>query len=512
MNEDKNKRIAKNTMLLYVRMFLILVVGLYTSRVVLKTLGVNDYGIYNIVGGFVTMLAYINSVFVVASQRYLSYSIGKGDEEQLHRIFCTSVSIHAVLGIVILILAETVGLWFVNNCLNIDPLRMDAANWVYQCSILTLMINIIAIPYNANIVAHEHMNVFAKISIVDVLMKLVIVYALLVVAFDKLIAYAILMVVVTLLVSVIYIWYCRHNFRECHYEILLDRSQIKNMSSFAGWTAIGTLGFTFKDQLLNIILNIFFGTAVNAARGVAVQVSSMTNQFSTNFFMAVSPQIIKRYASGNLAGSRQLVYNSAKYAFFLMSIVTIPLLINLRYLLELWLGHVPMFTYEFLLVILTGTLIASLASSSTTALQATGNIKIFQISVATLFLLEVPLAYLLLKLGYNPYIAIAPSIITQMTGVILRFYILSRQVEGYEMIYFLVHIVLRSIVVTTISLLLCIWIYSIYHKSTFFFFLLSSMVNVGITATLIYVMGLTTTERKVIRNYAIKIYNRISSH
>lgn len=502
---SNNKRIARNTLLLYVRMFLTMAVGLYTSRVVLQTLGASDYGIYNVVGGFVMMLAYMNSVFVSASQRYLSFFIGKGDSGQLHRVFCTSMSVHCILGLIIFLLAETFGLWFVNNYLAIDPARMEAANWVFQCSILVLVINIIAIPYNSSIVAHEHMNVFAYISIIDVVMKLAIVYMLIMAPWDKLITYSILMVLVTLLVSMVYVIYCRRHFSECHYSPIIDRERIKEMSSYAGWTAVGTLGFTFKDQALNIILNLFFGTTVNAARGIAVQANGIVNQFATNFFMAVSPQIIKQYASGDIEESRRLVYSSAKFAFFLMGVVIIPLLLNLRYLLLLWLGDVPEFTYEFLSVILVGSLIATLASSTTTALQATGDIRNFQIAISILFLIELPLAYLLLRMGYSPYIAVLPSVATQFLGIVLRFLILSRQIEGYNPGYFLTRIVLRSIAVISVSFAICAPLHARIARDTFLSLVLTSALYATVTAALVYAAGLTPSERGVVNGYARKL-------
>ncbi len=505
---SNSQQIVRNTLLLYVRMFLTMIVGLYTSRIVLQTLGADDYGIYNLVGGFVMMLAYLNSVFVSASQRYLAFFIGKGDEEKLHRVFCTSMTIHAILGCIILMLAETVGLWFVNHALNIAPERMEAANWVYQFSILALIVNIIGIPYNSSVIAHEHMNVFAYISIIEVVMKLVIVYVLLAVSWDHLITYAALMALIGVWVCMVYIYYCRKHFKECHYRPLIDRTQIKEMGSYAGWTAVGTLGFTFKDQALNILLNLFLGTAVNAARGIAVQVNTLVGQFATNFFMAVSPQIIKQYASGNEDGSRKIVYSSAKFAFFLMAVIILPLSLNLHYILQLWLDAVPQFTYEFLLVILVGSLIATLASSTTTALQATGNIKVFQISISILFLLELPIAYGLLSMGAEPYIAVAPSIITQFIGVMLRFIILSRQVNHYSISYFLTHIILKSIAVVALAFAPCLFIQISCSSESLVWLLGSSMLYVVISCAIIFALGFNHEERSQIQQYAARMLHR----
>lgn len=291
---SNNKRIAKNTILLYLRMLLTIVVSLYTSRMILKILGVSDYGVYNVVGGIVAMLSFLNSALTAASQRFIAFELGRGDKEKLKTIFCTSVTIHAILALIIFIIAETVGLWFVNTHLNIEPARMIAANWVYQCSILTFMLTIISVPYNSCIVAHEHMNAFAYVSILEVILKLLIVYLLLVINSDKLITYGILVLCVAFIIRLIYGLYCKRHFEECKYRFIFDKTLFKEMFSFAGWSVVGNLGFSFKDQVANVILNIFFGTIVNAARGVALQVNGIISGFSVNFLMALTPQITKQ--------------------------------------------------------------------------------------------------------------------------------------------------------------------------------------------------------------------------
>ena len=303
--DSSNKRIAKNTLLLYFRMVLIIIVGLYTSRVVLNTLGVSDYGIYNVVGGIVSMLAFLNSAMVAASQRFISFELGTDDSERLKKVFCTSVSIHIVLALIIFLIAETLGLWFVNTHLNIPAERMGAANWVYQCSILTLMLTVVSVPYNSCIVAHEHMKAFAYVSILEAVLKLLVVYLLLVGAVDKLVLYAILVAAVAFVIRIIYGIYCKRHFEECTYRFVLDRKLFKEMFAFAGWSIIGNLGFSMKDQGSNIILNLFFGTAVNAARGIAMQVNGIISNFSNNFTMALNPQITKQYAAGGTKASME---------------------------------------------------------------------------------------------------------------------------------------------------------------------------------------------------------------
>ena len=297
---ENSKRIAKNTLLLYIRMLFAIIVGLYTSRVVLQTLGVDDYGIYSVVGGIVAMLAFLNSAMTAASQRFISFELGTQNYQRLKEVFSTSINIHLAIAGIILVIAETIGLWFLNTHMNIATDRMTAANWVYQCSVLTFVMTVVSVPYNACIVAHERMKAFAYISIVEVVLKLVIVYLLLILSADKLISYAILVLGVSLVVRIIYGVYCKRNFEECTYHFSFNKKLFKEMFAFASWSIIGNLGFSLKDQGSNIVLNIFCGTAINAARGVALQVNGIISNFSNNFIMALNPQIIKHYAAGNI--------------------------------------------------------------------------------------------------------------------------------------------------------------------------------------------------------------------
>lgn len=506
-NESTNNRIAKNTLLLYIRMFVTMAIGLYTSRIVLQTLGVNDYGIYNVVGGFVAVLAYANSVFVSATQRFLSFSLGKNRKEDVSRVFSTAVTVHYILGVIVLLLAETLGLWFVNTQLNIDEGRMVAANWVYQCAVISLFLNIVSVPYNSSIIANEHMDFFAYVSIFEALAKLGAVYMLCVLPFDKLIINAVLWALIAIVVRYVYIIYCKKKFPECSYHFIWDKSLLKKMSSYAGWTAVGTLGFTFKEQFFNILLNIFLGTAINAARGIAMQVSGIVNQFASNFFMAVQPQITKQYASGQIDRSRKLVYSSAKLVVCLLSMVAIPLILNLDYLLELWLVKVPQYTCEFLVIILVSTLIGSFASPVTTAIQATGNIRNFQIGVAIIFLLELPIAYILLSNGYEPYLAATPALATQAIAVIYRFFILHRLVDGYSSIRYFINVVARTAAIIGISFVINYAIHSQFSQS-FMLLVWSSLLSAIITGVLVYSFVVSREERMMINGMIAKVLHK----
>lgn len=313
-----NKRIAKNTLLLYIRMLFGLLVSLYTSRVILQTLGVEDYGVYNVVGGMISMFTFLNGGMSSATSRYITFEIGKGNMEQLKKVFSTALQIHAIIALLIVLLGETLGLWLLMNELVIPNGRMGAAMWVYQCSIISSVVGIMSVPYNADIIAHEKMSAFAYISVLEIILKLLIVYLLLVLPFDKLKVYAILVLLVGLLIRYIYTRYCYKHFEESNYIHRLDKSLLMEMLSFASWSFWGNLAAVLYTQGLNMMLNIFFGPIVNAARGIATQVQGVIQQFVGNFQMALNPQITKTYAAGELQQMHSLMFRSARFSFMLL--------------------------------------------------------------------------------------------------------------------------------------------------------------------------------------------------
>lgn len=497
-NISNNRRIAKNTLMLYLRMVLILAVTLYTSRVVLRTLGIPDFGVYTIVGGFVSMLAYLNAVFVSATQRFMSFELGRGDKDKISATFATAKLTHIIIAILILIVAETFGLWFLNNRLVIDAGRMYAANWVYQCSVVSLLVTIISIPYNSCIIAHEHMQVYAAVSILEVILKLLILYLLVVVSGDKLIIYALLQVVVSLIIRFCYTFYCSKHFEECRVKPSVDKALLREMSSYAGWTALGSLGFTFKDQFSNVIFNSFFGTTINAARGIAMQVNSAITSFATNFFMAISPQITKQYAVGNLDQSQKLVYAGARYSFYLLCLFVVPVIINIDYILTLWLGTVPEYTASFIIITLLSSLIYSLTNSTTTALQATGNIKIFQIGVSIIMLLELPISYVILRKGYSPYYALLPMIATNAIALIFRFYLLRKMIPSYNIKEYYVNTVLKCIAILIICFIPSFCLKK-FLPDNFMGFCVNVISSVSLVCLVIYCIGISVKEREIIQ-------------
>ena len=358
---DNNKRIAKNTLLLYFRMLFTMAVSLYTSRVVLNTLGVEDFGVYNVVGGVVAMFGFINGSMSSATQRYITFALGKGDKTWLQTVFSTTLQIHTLIAGIIVLLGETVGLWFLYNKMQIPADRMDAAFWVLQCSIVATIVMIISVPYNADIIAHEKMSAFAYISILEVVLKLVIVYMLVVFSFDKLILYAFLLLAIQLLIRFCYSIYCNRHFEETKYRHVWDKALFKEMTGFAGWSLFGNLAGVLFSQGLNMLLNVFFGPIVNAARAVAVQVQSAIQQFVGNFQMALNPQITKTYAKGELGDMHSLMFRSARFSFFLLYFLSLPVLFETNFILTIWLKTVPENTVVFLRIMICTSLIYTLS-------------------------------------------------------------------------------------------------------------------------------------------------------
>lgn len=492
---NNKKRIAKNTLLLYVRMFITMTIGLYTSRIVLQTLGISDYGIYNVVGGVITMLSFLNAGMVASSQRYISYELGRNDIQRLKTVFCTSVSIHLFIALIAFVLAESLGLWFINTQLNIDAERMTAANWVYQCSIFTFMVNVISVPYNSCIVAHEKMSAFAYISILEVTLKLAVVFLLWILPFDKLIVYVILILIVSVLIRFCYTIYCKRHFEECIYHFKFNKSLFKEMFSFAGWSIIGNLGLCFRDQASNIILNIFYGTTLNAARGISMQVSGIVNTFSSNFSMALNPQITKQYATGNEEESRKLVYAGSRYTFYLLTLISIPVIINVDYILELWLGVVPEYTSYFLIISMITSLLYAVSGSVTTALQATGKIKTFQIGICILMLSELPMAYMLLYLGYPPYSVMYPTLLTYTIAIFFRFYIIKRMISKYSFKYYLLKVLVPCLFIFVLSLGICHEINELFQAS-FLSLIYTTLIFIIIISCIVFYIGMNVSERE----------------
>lgn len=401
-----NKRILRNTILLYFRMLFLMGISLFTSRIVLKTLGVEDYGIYNVVGGIVAVLGFLNTSMASATQRFLNVELGKGDISKIKVVFSTAQFIHFIIAGVVLLFAETIGLWFVNNCMNINPDRMIAANCVYQFSIITFIITVISVPYNAAIISHEKMSVFAYISIIEAALKLVVVYILVIIFYDKLIIYSFMLMLIALVVRFLYGAYCKKNFDECsEFSLSYQKDIMQKMLSFSGWTVFGALGTISHTQGIAIVMNMFFGVVVNAAQGIAMQVTGIVNQFVNNFMTALNPQIVKMYATNDLQSMHMLIKRGSRLGVCLVAFFVIPLYLEVPVLLQLWLTEVPEYTVTFIRIILLTSLSSSYAYPLATSKAATGNIKVYQIVLTTMAWMHLPLAWLFFALGFPPQTA-----------------------------------------------------------------------------------------------------------
>ena len=424
-----NKRIAKNTLVLYVRMLFTMGISLFTSRVILQTLGVEDYGISSVVGGVISMFTFINAAMVSSTQRYLNFELVRGDANQLRSVFCTSLQIHALIALAIIVLSETVGLWFLNEKLVIPEARMTAAMWVYQCSILSCAVSIMSTPYNAVIVAHEKMSAFAYISILDVSLKLLVVYLLVVLPFDKLIILAILNLLVQLFIRYIYTLYCHRHFPESYFQFRFNKTLFKEMFGFAGWSFWGNLAAILYTQGLNMMLNIFFGPIVNAARGIAVQVQSAVQQLVGGFQTALNPQITKNYASNNLPQMHSLMFRSARFSFLLLFFLSLPVLMETNFILTLWLKTVPDDAVIFTQIMICISLIYTTANPCIIANQATGKVKIYQMVVGGILLLILPISYVVLKLGAPAYSVFIVHFCIESVAQFSRMYMLRKLIH-----------------------------------------------------------------------------------
>lgn len=504
---QNNKRIAKNTLLLYFRMLFMMAVSLYTSRVVLHTLGVEDFGIYNVVGGVVAMFSVISGSLSAAISRFITYELGKGDKEKLIRIFSSSVTIQLGLGLIILILAEAIGVWFLNAKMTIPASRIYAANWVFQLSILTFIINLISVPYNAAIIAHEKMSAFAYISILEVVAKLIIVYILLWSPFDKLIFYAILMASVALIIRFVYGYYCKKHFEECTYHFIFDKELLKKMFGFAGWNFIGAASAVLRDQGGNIVINLFCGPAVNAARGIAYQVNSAISGFVSNFMMALNPQITKSYAAGDKEYMMTLIYQGARLSFYILLILSLPVIINAHYILTLWLRIVPDHTTLFVQLVLIFAMSESISNPLVTAMLATGKIRDYQIIVGGLQMMNLPISYILLRHGCIPETVLIVAIGISQCCLASRLYML-RGMIGLSVRKYISKVYFNVFAVTILSAIIpCISSY--YLKETFINFILICAISVIYTFTVIYFIGCTRKERQFINEKVNKIINKI---
>ena len=500
---DNNKRIAKNTLLLYFRMLFMMVIGLYTSRVILDKLGEVDFGIYNVVGGFVTMFSIISGAMTSATQRFLSFEIGKGKKGNVKGIFSTMIYIHLFLALIVLVVGEVVGVWFLNSHMNFPTDRYEAANWVFQLSLLVFILNIINVPYNGALIAYEKMSAFAYFSIFDAVFKLAICYVITLTPFDKLIVYAVLMAFIQILLLVMYFAYCRVKFSECRFTGKFNKEYGKNVGSFVGWNLIGSFSGVAKEQGVNVVLNMFFGPAVNAARGIAYQVLSKLNGFVSNFQMALNPQIIKSYASGERENMYKLVFRGAKLSYLLLLTLSLPVVIEAPLILGLWLKKVPDYTVIFLQITIFTALLNTLSNPLVISMHASGKVRDYQIVVGGLSLLTLPIVYVALKMGAEPYWAMIIAFIVELVCHFARLYMLVRSIQ-FPMVEFLKDVTLMVYVITALSMILPILAYKLIDLTLLRFLtvcVLSVLSTIGLGSSL----GFNSSARIKLRTQLVTV-------
>ncbi len=426
--ETDSKRIAKNTIFLYFRMIVSMLVTLYTSRIVLNELGVQDFGLYNVVGGIISIFSVLKVLVSSGTQRFLTYEMGRNSGiEKLKLVFTSSLTVFIVIGAIIFVFAETIGLWFLNTYMVIPSDRLFAANIVYQISVLSMFISVIQIPYTSAILAHERMDVYGYIGITEPALTLLLVLSLSYVGFDKLIVYSLMIFFISIVSTCIYYFFCKKHFLECKFRISSDKKMCKALLSFTAWNLLETLSNQLDLQGQNILINMFFGPTVNAARAVAYQVDRAVQLFASNFLIAVFPQITKQYSAGNFIEFHLLMMKGAKFAFIVISVLFIPIAINTQFILSLWLGNPPEYASEFVNLVIVSMLIRMVSEPLYTGIQATGNIKSYQIFTNIFTLLNIPVCYLLFKLYDNPVIAFYITIVISAFIVLSRLYFITKQ-------------------------------------------------------------------------------------
>ncbi len=496
---DNNMRIAKNSLYLYIRMFFCLAVSLYTTRVLLNSLGVLDYGIYNVVGGVVSLMAFIQSAMANGFQRYYNIALGKDDQLGLVQLFSASIAVQIIISIFFLLLAETVGLWFLNTQLVIPNERLFAANIVYQSVVIAFLLTMVAAPYNAIIIAYEKMNLYAVVSVVNVLLKLLIAYVA-AIGGDRLILYALLSIVVQLSLTLSYKYYARKLNDRLLSRPLFDKSLIKNLTSFSGWNLFGSLAHAAKGQGLNIVLNLFFDPTINAARGVAYQVSAGIAQFYQSFQTASRPQVIKYYAQGNNEDMLKLTYKVSKFSFMLLWLIDLPLLFTAQYFITLWLGdNFPPYAPLFTNIVLVTATIECLAHPISTLVHASGIMKTFQIITSSVILLIIPFAYIVLKLGFPPESALYCSLCLAPIVQLVRL-ILVKRIVPLSLSKYFNEVILPALIVAAVSYASLYVFVAIVDSSSF----VVAIVGFFIAAVSIFFLGCNKSERTMLASFIKK--------
>ena len=504
---ENNKRIAKNTLFLYIRTLFVLLVSLYMSRVILQVLGVSDYGIYQVIGGLVAMFGVLSTTLSAAISRFITFEIGSGNKEKLCRVFSTSVIAQFIIAFIVLLLAEIIANWFIKTQMQIPDGRMIAAQWVLHCSLITFCINLVSVPYNACIIAHEHMKAFAYISIFDVMLKLMVCFCIFISPVDKLIFYSVLLMIEALIIRIIYSLYCRYNFEESRVKLLFDKHILKDMLSFSGWNFFNAANGILNNQGVNMLINVFFGVTVNAARGIAVQVENAVLQFVNNFTVAVNPQITKSYATGDMERMYSLVCRGAKFSYFAMLLMALPIVCEAEKILKIWLTVVPEHTVIFVQLSLVLGVFDCVGASGYTACAATGKMKRYALILTPIGLLEFPLTWVFFLMG-------APVVSTYYLYIFVKFLVvmarlfLLRDMVGLSPVVFIKNVFYPILLTTLVAVLPSILVIYFFPQSLWRLFVSVIVALSAVSFVSLYV-GMTVGERQIILE---RVYKFLRKH
>ena len=506
---ENNKRIAKNTAMLYIRTLFVMLIAIYTSRVILDALGVEDYGIYQVIGGLVAMFAVMSNALSAAISRFITFELGRGDIEKLKRIFSTSLIIQIGISVIVLLVAEIIAVWFIETQMQIPPGRMDAAKWVLQCTLITFCINLISIPYNACIIAHEHMKAFAYISIIDALLKLGVCFCIYISPIDKLVFYAVLLMLSAILVRLIYSIYCHRYFVESRSGFVFDRAIFKDMLSFSGWSFFTNTNGILNTQGVNMLINVYFGVTLNAARGIATQVEGAVLQFVNSFTMAINPQIVKSYAAGEKESLYMLVCRGAKFSYFAMLLMALPIICEARKILEIWLTVVPDYTVIFVQLSLILGIFDCIGSSGYTACAATGKIRLYALVLTPIGLLEFPLTWVFFFYGASVVSTYYLYIFVKSLVVVARMYLL-RDMIGLKPRLFVANVFRPIILTTFVAIIPSILIIYFMPPSLVRLFLSILIGALSVMMSSLF-MGMDNDERNVVFTRVGRLFEKMKS-
>ncbi len=505
---SNNARIARNSVFLSIRMVIVLIINLYTTRVLLKTIGIVDYGVYNVVCGFVSMFTFLNASMSNAIQRFYNYELGKNGISGAKKVYNASLLIQFILALIILLLIETVGLWYLNNIMVIPEDRIFAAKMIFQISAVSFVLTILQAPYSAAVMAHEKMDFFAIMSIFDAVIKLLIILLLPILNGDRLIQYAMLLLLISVVNIICYFFYCRNKFSEIRVDIILNKGKLKEMLAFSGWNIFGTFSSMMKDQGINMVINLFFGPAVNAARGIAMQVNGALQGFVQNLTVPVRPQVIQSYAQGDIARTLSLTYSISKLSTILLYILSIPICYEINYLLSIWLGkEKPEYTGIFVIIIILTSLLNNLNAPISGVVHATGKMRNYQVFTSLTALMAIPLTYILLSFGFKPEWALWPVLFTMFFVQVVSLFILKTLIS-FSIIDYYKKVICPLLYIGILSIGIA-YVPFVIMSEGILRLLIICLISLTFTPVIAYWVGLNPSEKILIKNLVYRIKKKL---